>query len=542
MLGDFAPLRSRFAARLRAGCQAWQGFAAIRAAAGRALQGRSARLGAAGQALHSLAELLWDGLLSTIRPTRLAGHRLGRRWALLGLPPLLAAAGLGFWLTASGVAPNLLPLADLESDLPAHHLAVLQPVPTETVEAQMATLSMARKVVIRRGDTLMKLLIDAGIERPEAANAIEAMREVFRPRDLRPGQAMHLAFAPEQDMSGRGGEPPLRLVSLTLQSRPDQDIRVVRAEGDGGFVAEAIERPLTLEVTGSAGIIESSLFTAGLHSGVPAPVMIEVIRAFSFDVDFQREVRKADDFELLFESHYDEDGALAKLGSVLYAALTLSGRRLELYRFTPESGVTDYFDSKGRSVRKALLRTPVDGARLSSGYGPRKHPILGYTKMHRGLDFAAPRGTPIYAAGDGIVERVGRYGSYGKYLRIRHNGTYKTAYAHLNRFAKSLKKGARVKQGQIVGYVGSTGRSTGPHLHYEVIANGRQINPRKIKLPSGEQLKGADLKDFQAFRARIQGLRRERPAQPQLVKATCQAEPIERPSALDSEEPQLQSC
>ncbi len=515
----------------------YQGLTALCGAAGQRLQGFSGRLRAVGPALQGLSGLLGAGL-----PTRRAARRLGHGWALLGLPLLFAIGGLGFWLSSPGAAPDLRPLADLESDLPAHHLAVLQPVPTETVEAQVAPLSMARKVVIRSGDTLMKLLIDAGIERPEAANAIEAMRQVFRPRDLRPGQAMRLAFAPEQDMSGRGGEPPLRLVSLTLQSSPEQDIRVVRAEGDGGFVAEAIERPLTLEVTGGAGIIESSLFTAGLRSGVPAPVMIEVIRAFSFDVDFQREVRKADDFELLFESHFDEDGALAKLGSVLYAALTLSGRRLELYRFTPESGVTDYFDSKGRSVRKALLRTPIDGARLSSGYGPRKHPILGYNTMHRGLDFAAPRGTPIYAAGDGIVERVGRYGAYGKYLRIRHNGTYKTAYAHLSRFAKGLKKGSRVKQGQIVGYVGSTGRSTGPHLHYEVLAKGRQINPKKIKLPSGEQLKGADLEAFEAFRDRIEGLRRERPTQPQLVKATCEAEPLEISSKPDGEAPQLESC
>ena len=191
---------------------------------------------------------------------------------------------------------------------------------------------------------------------------------------------------------------------------------------------------------------------------------------------------------------------------MLFAALTLSGQRRELTRFTPSSGKTDYFDQKGRSVRKTLMRTPIDGARLSSGFGMRRHPILGYSRMHRGVDFAAPKGTPIYAAGDGVVERAGRNGGYGKYIRLRHNGSYKTAYAHLSGYAKGVKRGRRVRQGQIIGYVGSTGQSTGPHLHYEVMVNGKQVNPRKIKLPSGEKLKGADLEAFLAIRGETQRL------------------------------------
>ena len=192
-----------------------------------------------------------------------------------------------------------------------------------------------------------------------------------------------------------------------------------------------------------------------------------------------------------------------RTGDVIYASMTLSGKTKAYYRYTPKSGITDYFDEQGRSVRKTLMRTPVDGARLSSGFGARRHPVLGYTKMHKGVDFAAPRGTPIMAAGDGVVERANRYGGYGNYLRIRHNSELKTAYAHIHRFAKGVSAGSRVKQGQIVAYVGSTGRSTGPHLHYEVLQNMKQVNPLSIKVAAGEILKGSELKRLAAARSTI---------------------------------------
>jgi murein DD-endopeptidase MepM/ murein hydrolase activator NlpD len=238
-------------------------------------------------------------------------------------------------------------------------------------------------------------------------------------------------------------------------------------------------------------------------------VLVEMIRIFSFDVDFQRELQPGDSFEVLYEALFEDDGSLAKTDGVLYASLTLSGERLDLYNFTPHSGHSDFFDGKGQSVRKTLMRTPIDGARLSSRFGMRKHPVLGYSRLHKGTDFAAPRGTPIYAAGDGVVESAGRNGAYGKYLRIRHNSTYKTAYAHMKRIAKGMRRGKRVRQGQIIGYVGSTGRSTGPHLHYEVLRGGRQVNPLKIKLPSGEKLKAADLESFERQRERIDALREQ---------------------------------
>jgi murein DD-endopeptidase MepM/ murein hydrolase activator NlpD len=228
-----------------------------------------------------------------------------------------------------------------------------------------------------------------------------------------------------------------------------------------------------------------------------------MIRIFSFDVDFQREVRRGDGFEVLYHQAFDVNGAAVPITEIVFASMTLSKTPRPYYRYTPASGVTDYFDRRGQSVKKTLMRTPVDGARLSSGFGRRKHPILGYTKLHRGADFAAPTGTPIMAAGDGVVVSLGRNGHYGKYIQIRHNSTYSTAYAHMSAYRRGLKRGSRVRQGQTIGYVGSTGRSTGPHLHYEVLVNGKQRNPLGLKLPSGEQLRGKDLANFKLIRDEI---------------------------------------
>lgn len=380
----------------------------------------------------------------------------------------------------------------------------------ETEVPQPSTIS--RNLRVASGDTLMEMLTNAGVQRQEAHEAITALRDVFSPRKLRPGQEIHLELIADTP----DAEP--RLLALNLQPDVERDVRVTRSESDG-FVAEAIARPLqetTLLVTGR---IESNLSADASAAGVPTAVLIDLIRIFSFDVDFQRDIQPGDQFEVLYDAKLEEDGSLAKTGDVRYAAMTLSGKRLDLYGFTPKSGYRDFFDSKGQSVRKTLMRTPIDGARLSSRFGMRKHPILGYTRMHRGTDFAAPTGTPIYAAGDGTVRRAGRQGAYGRYVRIRHNSTYETAYAHMRRIAKGIRPGARVRQGQIIGYVGTSGRSTGPHLHYEVLVNGKQVNPSKIKLASGEKLKGADLEQFEDQRAETDALRGAGPNTTQTVRA-----------------------
>jgi murein DD-endopeptidase MepM/ murein hydrolase activator NlpD len=354
-----------------------------------------------------------------------------------------------------------------------------------------------KHLVVARGDTLMALLVKAGVPRGEAYAAIAAVSKVYEPRDIKPGLRMTLTRRAEKPGA------PLLLRGLDLDVDARQRV-ALRRDDTGGFRAESLKRRLTARTVRASGVITSSLYLAGRRAAVPPAVLAKLIRIFSFDVDFQRDVQPDDSFEVMFERLHDETGAVVAEGDILIAEMVLSGKRMRLYRHITTDGETDYYDAKGRSVRKALVVTPIDGARISSGYGRRRHPILGYTKMHRGTDFAAPRGTPVYAAGRGIIEKAGRNGAFGNYIRIRHNATYKTAYAHLKGYARGIKRGKRVKQGQVIGYVGSSGRSTGPHLHYEILRNGKQINPKRLNLPSGRILKGADLAGFQTARETLE--------------------------------------
>ena len=347
-----------------------------------------------------------------------------------------------------------------------------------------------RVVTVAPGDTLIKLLTDNGVDRATAHTAIERLSDVFDVRRLQIGQDIILTF---QDQAAGPA-----FLGLALQPSADRDIEV-RADTDSGFIAEEVVRELEQRDDFAAAEIQSSLYEAALDAGMPIDVLVALVRIFSFDVDFQRDVQAGDSFEVMFDTYEDELGNRVRNGEIQYASMTLSGKTVSFYRYTPSSGITDYFDPKGQSVRKTLMRTPIDGARLSSGFGKRKHPILGYTKMHKGVDFAARTGTPIMAAGDGVVEVAGRNGGYGNYIRLRHNSTIKTAYAHMSKFAKGMGKGKRVKQGDIIGYVGTTGRSTGPHLHYEVLVDNRQENPMSVKLPAGEQLTGKELDKFKRF-------------------------------------------
>lgn len=361
--------------------------------------------------------------------------------------------------------------------------------PSETQERQRSE----RVVAVRRGDTLMDILLSVGVSRAEAHEAVSALSSVFDPRALKPGQEITFTFAPGD------GQP---LVGAWLAARADRDVGLTREPG-GKFVAQQRDKMLTLEPVRATGMVSTSLYEAGLAAGVPIQIMAELIRAFSFDVDFQREIQPGDAFEILFERFRGEDGRITKEGALRYATLLLSGRRMAIYRYADREGTIDYYNEKGESVRKALLKTPIDGARLTSGFGSRMHPILGYSAFHKGVDFGAATGTPIQAAGDGVVEMKGWFGGYGNYVRIRHNGEYSTAYAHLSRFAPGIADGTRVRQGQIIGYVGSTGRSTGPHLHYEVMRRGAQINPMGVKFPTGRRLEGVDLLQFKHARVEI---------------------------------------
>ena len=351
-------------------------------------------------------------------------------------------------------------------------------------------------VNVRKGDTLMKALTRAGAPRREAHEAISVLNDVFDPRRLRIGQEIRLALAPLQGKTKQD-----RLLSVHIATAVDREVNVQR--GETGFVSEKVVRQLDKGFVRAKGIIKNSLFLAARRNGVPIGVLMEMIRIFSWDVDFQRDIQRGDSFEVFFERFHDDEARPVKEGNVLYAAMTLSGTKVQLFRHVLKDGIVDYFNEKGQSARKALLRTPVNGARLSSRYGKRRHPILGYSKMHRGLDFAAPSGTPIMAGGDGVVEMAQRNGAYGRYIRIRHHSGFKTAYAHLKGYKRGIRRGKRVTQGQIIGYIGTSGRSTGPHLHYEILKNKRQINPLSLKLPTGRKLKKKALIRFEATRDEI---------------------------------------
>ncbi len=285
----------------------------------------------------------------------------------------------------------------------------------------------------------------------------------------------------------------------------DERQLLARRGDDGKFAPEELRREFERRIVRSSGTIKYSLYLAARRAKLPVNVLMEMIRIFSWDVDFQRDIQPGDRFDVVYERLFDEHGRPLRADKVLRASLTLSRVGLTYYRFTPsDDEIADYFDAKGRSVRKALLRTPIDGARLTSRYGKRKHPILGYTRHHPGVDFGAPKGTPIYAAGDAKVEAAGWEGNYGRYVRLRHNRELKTAYAHMRRIAKGVRRGKRVRQGQVIGYVGSTGLSTGPHLHYEVLVKGRRKNPMSVKLPTGRQLVGKELAGFEASLAKLE--------------------------------------
>jgi murein DD-endopeptidase MepM/ murein hydrolase activator NlpD len=386
----------------------------------------------------------------------------------------------------------------------------------------------SENVTVQRGDTLAGLLKRAGINDAETNAAIRALKDVYDPRRLPAGQELSITAAerPTTDQANR------QLVSLALDLSFDHQIQITRGT-DGAYASHKVERPKQRSLVQRAGVIDNSLYVATRDQNVPNDVTGKLIKLFSWDVDFQRDMRRGDRFETVFEEVALLEAATGEVktgevktgevrGDLLYAGLHLSGKLHDAYRFTHEDGVSAYYDRTGRSLRKFLLRTPIDGARLSSGFGMRHHPVLGYNRMHKGTDFAAPSGTPIYAGGSGRIDVAGRNGGYGNYIRIRHSGEYSTAYAHLSQFAKGIKPGVKVRQGQVIGYVGTTGRSTGPHLHYEVLRHGQQINAMKVKQPSATKLAGAELEAFQREVARIDRLRTKLGGPSQLASNTSE--------------------
>lgn len=356
------------------------------------------------------------------------------------------------------------------------------------LEIDFPVAPQAVRVTVEPGDRLITLMTGAGVERTDAHAMIAALDGLWDPRRMRVGQDLAFTFA--------GSGDARVATAMELQPSVDRIVRVRRTE-EGGFRGEQEQLALTTRPIWARGEITRSLFADAVDAGVPDPVLIVAMRALAYSVDFQRDIREGDGFEFLFDQEFHTDGRFARNGDVLYIAMQLGRRELELFRFENAEGQVDYYNRDGESMRRVLMRTPIEGARLSSSFGPRRHPILGYTRMHRGTDFAAPTGTPIFAAGDGVIEFLGTNSGYGRYIRIRHNGSLKTAYGHMSRYARGLSAGDRVSQGQVIGYVGSSGLSTGPHLHYEVHLDGTQVNPMSIDLPTGETLAGSELAAFQ---------------------------------------------
>ena len=296
---------------------------------------------------------------------------------------------------------------------------------------------------------------------------------------------------------------------FTFQISNKEKIYLKRDSDNNQFDQRILVTKLKKNTIYQENSIMQSLYKSASDQRIPANIIIEFARIYGFQVDFQRDIRKRDSFQILFEVFKDDNGKIIETGEILFANLKLSGVNNSLYFFN-EDGSIGHYDKNGKSVKKALMKTPINGARLSSPFGMRKHPIDGFNKMHRGTDFAAPMGTPIMASGDGVIKKAGWCGGGGNCVVIKHNSTYQTVYAHMSKFARGIRNGVRVKQAQIIGYVGSTGKSTGPHLHYEVIVNGKKINSQKLKLPSGKILKGNERKRFETVKIRLDVLKSEK--------------------------------
>ena len=348
------------------------------------------------------------------------------------------------------------------------------------------------EIVVSKGDNFAKVLKKGGLKGRDIDLVILNGKEYYDFSKLYIGDTLKIYS--EYDAKG------LKFFDLIYKYSDTKELIISYINKN--FIYEINEIPLTSEEIFVSGEIKTSLYKAMKDQGLSEIVINEIIRIYSFDVDFQRDIYEGDNFEMLFVKKVNNEGKTIQIEDPKYLMLSSRGTPLIYYLYDNEE-FSEYFDEKGKGMTKSLMKTPINGARLSSSYGMRKHPISGYNKMHKGVDFAAPTGTPIFAAGNGIVEYVGRNGGYGKYIRIRHDSTYKTAYAHLNGYKKGISSGVRVKQGDVIGYVGSTGKSTGPHLHYEIMVNGKQINPATLKLPSGRKLNEQQLNEFQILVSKV---------------------------------------
>ena len=351
---------------------------------------------------------------------------------------------------------------------------------------------------VKEGDTYESIINGINISKNEKKLFLQTIKKNKTIKILRPSQQIYFKIDKKNEQ---------KILEFTVELSKKKEIYFKRDIESKNFKSNILEKNLTKVITYKESKITNSLYQSATSLKIKPNIIIEFARLYGFQVDFQRDIWKNDSFQIIYEEFYNEDGKIIETGNIIFANLSLQNEALKLYRHEYAKNKIDYFDENGKSMRKTLMKTPINGARLSSSFGKRKHPILGFTKMHTGTDFAAPTGTPILASGDGIVTRAQWCGGGGNCVKIKHNRVYQTVYAHMSKFGRGIKKGTRVKQGQIIGYVGSTGLSTGPHLHYEVIENGRKINSQKLKLPSGKILKGNQRKIFEVNKIKIDVLK-----------------------------------
>ena len=346
--------------------------------------------------------------------------------------------------------------------------------------------------VIKNNDTVEKILKKFGV-RNEDVKAIIVELQKQKLSNIYTGRKISLIIKKLENKTNT-------LVNFTYPVNNTTSVEIRKSQNNF-IVKENILQLYKKEVV-IKNFIKNNLYSSAINAGIEPNIIVEFARIFGFEVDFQRDIREGDWFEIFYEKFEDDNNKVRDTGKIIYASMFVNGEEINLYNFKFNK-VEDYYDIKGKSITKSLMKTPINGARLSSSYGMRKHPILGYNRMHRGTDFAAPSGTPIMASGSGTVTRARWCGGGGNCVKIKHNSTYETVYAHMKAFARGIKEGRKVKQGQIIGYVGSTGLSTGPHLHYEVIVNGKKVNSQRLKLPSGKILKGEERKQFELDRIKI---------------------------------------
>jgi len=410
-----------------------------------------------------------------------------RRFGFLAVCAIGAGVLLATPQTRSDNTANaaLIPLKTDKIDLTRHDLYL---------EDGSIEVNRQHVLKVKPGQSLGPILQKNGLSGPMAYKGTEAFSKSFDPRDVRAGHKFTLHY------NGAG------FSALTYKPRVEKTVFVMRQGED--FTSRTINAEFKMDMVTIKSSIQNSLYLDASRLGATDKVIQQFANIYEYSVDFQRDIRQGDAFEMFFEVARDHKGDIIKSGDLMYTSFSPRGKTAEYYLYADSKNRENYYNAKGKTAKRKLRATPVNGARLSSGFGRRKHPVLGYVKNHKGVDFAAPRGTPVLAAGTGTIERANRYGSFGNYIRIRHSDGYKTAYAHLKGFARGIKSGKHVRQDQVIGYVGTTGRSTGPHLHYEVHRYGKAINPRKLAQLSGKKIHSSEMTAFKKRQAEINRLRK----------------------------------